>query len=733
MKGLSVTIGVAAIALSTTFAQIVIDTTNPIQFGIYAHGMLTYHRTGAFSQLGSIAKPAVPFSDAWGDGISFGALLNSLLSSIIEANQLTAAIHLGLRVGFALQSVILDAVESHRFLIAGLPQQGQIIHTIKASLASFGGEGTIEFTPPFHENIRLHAGARLAWVYTAAFRQTERISIAGANPVFVGGDAVRRTIEGDIPTARNYEMYGMVGVSYNVPIEKRFAVVPEVFAAIPMTTHTADLPWKSWWLKAGISVKVTLPTTKPLVRDTLIERDTTVKVLPGTVRDTTVLLSVTYRTVINETEEVRYEYVHCRQLYERRLPPKAEVVPATIQLRIFERLSDSSIVELDTFYCREMVWTDFHPLLPYIFFDFGSRDLSLRYVQLTRTAAESYLPQVNLEQMNTYYSLLNIIGYGLRNNPAARLRIKGCVSRRERDRLSRWQVLARERAETVAQYLYQTWGINPSQIEILPVGLPTKPSNERSEDGVAENQRVELYSSDEHLLQHVMIRDTVLESRTAHIRLVPSIITPTPILRWNVELSHAGRILYKNGGEGECPAMLDVELHADRMRRLARSDTAPLMVRVRVEQQGKGLIETQRTIPLSIETLEQLRARDQATEVDRYILMLFDAGKAEPPRAGRSIIAHVRRRIQPGSTVSVIGSTDRTGSLRYNMELSLRRAKAVAALLSYPVAMVKGIGPDTVNYDNDRPEGRFHARTVKIEVEHPRPSRVYLSKPEHSR
>lgn len=729
MKGIFVIIGAAAIALSTALAQIVIDTTNPIQFGIYAHGMLTYHRTGAFSQLGSIPKPPVPFGDAWGDGISFGGLLNSPLSSLVEANQVTAAIHLGLRIGFALQSVMLDAVESHRFLVVGMPQQGHIIHALRASLASFGGEGTIEFTPPFHENIRLHAGARIAWVYTATFRQTERVSIAGANPVFVGGDVVRRTIEGDIPNARNYEMYGLVGVSYNIPIEKRFAVVPEIFAAIPMATHTSDLPWKSWWLRAGISVKVTLPTTKPVVHDTLIERDTLVKVLPEAAHDATVLLSVEYRTVVNETDDVRYEYVHCRQLYERRLPPKAEIVPAIVQLSIFERLSDSSIVELDTLYCREMVWTDFHPLLPYIFFDFGSSDLSLRYVQLTRTDAQSYIPQINFEQMNTYYSLLNLVGYGLRNNPAARLRIKGCISRRERDRLPRWHVLASERAETVAQYFYQTWGINPSQIEILPVGLPSKPSNERSDDGVAENQRVELYSSDETLLQHVMIRDTVLESRTTHIRLVPAISTPTTILRWSVELTHAGRVLYKNEGSGNCPAMLDVELSADRMRRLARSDTAPLLVQVRIEQQGKGQIETRRIVPLSIITLEQLRARDQATEVDRYILMLFDPGKAEPPHAGRSIIEYVRRRIQPGSTVSVIGSTDRTGSLRYNLELSLRRARAVATLLSYPVAQVRGIGPDTVNYDNDRPEGRFHARTVKIEVEHPRPSRTYLDRP----
>jgi hypothetical protein len=63
-----------------------------------------------------------------------------------------------------------------------------------------------------------------------------------------------------------------------------------------------------------------------------------------------------------------------------------------------------------------------------------------------------------------------------------------------------------------------------------------------------------------------------------------------------------------------------------------------------------------------------------------------------------------------------------------SLQLSKRRAKALARLLSYPAAKVVGIGPDTINYDNDLPEGRFHARTVKIEVEHPRPSRAYLDK-----
>jgi outer membrane protein OmpA-like peptidoglycan-associated protein len=709
--------------------QIVIDTTNPIQFGIYAHGALTWHRTGDFTQLGNYAKPAVPFGNAWGDGVAFGALVNSPLSSIIQANQTTASIHLGLRIGFAIQSVALSAIENQRFIVAGAPVDGEIVHSINASFASFGADGLLEYTPQFHDNIRLHVGARIAWVYTATFRQREQVQIPGARAVFSNGSAIRRVIEDDIPFARGYESYGLAGLSYNIRIEKRFAVVPEVMVNFPLVPHTSTEQWRSWWIRAGISVKVTIPTIKPTVRDTLIQRDTLVNVLAELERDTTILLSIEHRTVVNETDDVRYEYVHRRELYQRQIPKRKEVERALITLKVFERLPDSTLAELDTLRCREIVWTDFHPLLPYIFFDYGSSTLSTRYELLTRMDAQRYTPEVSLDQMKTYYSVLNIYGLALRKNSSSILRIKGCVSRREQQQLPNWRQLADERAEVIAQYLHQTWGIEEWRLQRLPVGLPAKPSNERHDDGVSENQRVELYSNDDDLLKPVMIRDTALESAVTHLVIASKVLSPTPILRWNATVTQAERVLYKGSGDGELPAVLNVELNNERMRRLIRSSNSPLTVTVSVEQDGRGWQALSHEIPLSVETLEQRIARQQITEVDRYILMLFDAGRAEPSASSRATIDYVRKRIQPGSILSIIGSTDRTGSLAYNLELSKRRAKAVARLLSYPAAKVVGIGPDTVNYDNDLPEGRFHARTVKIEVEHPRPSRAYLEKP----
>ncbi len=284
------------------------------------------------------------------------------------------------------------------------------------------------------------------------------------------------------------------------------------------------------------------------------------------------------------------------------------------------------------------------------------------------------------------------------------------------------------RANVIAAYLNQTWGIDTSQLILLPPGLPSKPSKERDADGISENQRAELYSSDAELMQPVMIRDTALESSATHLRLETHVTSPTPILRWRVTVTQSQRVLNKVSGDGEMPTYLDLELHNDLMRRLYRSGREPLTVTITVEQQGKGEQSLVHQIPLQVETLEQLRSRQQVTEVDRYILMLFDAGKAQPSPSSRTVIDYVRRRIEPGSIVSIIGSTDRTGSLAFNRELSKRRAQAVAKLLAYPIAKVEGIGPDTVNYDNDRPEGRFHARTVKIEVEHPRPARAYLER-----
>lgn len=69
--------------------------------------------------------------------------------------------------------------------------------------------------------------------------------------------------------------------------------------------------------------------------------------------------------------------------------------------------------------------------------------------------------------------------------------------------------------------------------------------------------------------------------------------------------------------------------------------------------------------------------------LDSGVLFKFDS--AEVLVTGREVLDRVAATIKPGSTVLVVGHTDRIGSADYNKGLSDRRAQAVAKYLASKV------------------------------------------------
>jgi outer membrane protein OmpA-like peptidoglycan-associated protein len=103
-------------------------------------------------------------------------------------------------------------------------------------------------------------------------------------------------------------------------------------------------------------------------------------------------------------------------------------------------------------------------------------------------------------------------------------------------------------------------------------------------------------------------------------------------------------------------------------------------------------------------------------EIDRFSLILFDVRSSDISPAGTSIIPVIRDRIQPNSTVTITGYTDRLGDAAYNQQLAENRAATVARTLGTGTA--QGVGQADL-YDSSLPEGRLYTRTVNIVIETP--------------
>jgi len=710
-----ITIFVAA----TTFvsAQVVIDTTNPIQFGVFGHIGQSTMQINGISQLVGYKKPYSLFQNSNGESVSFGGEINAPLSSMMKATLTTASIHAGIRLGFNVGRAQPVAEENTLFIVNGVPTPGVIRYTLEARFSSIGLEPMVEFTPPFHDNIRIHAGLRTAWVYAANFTQIESIS-SPSTVEFIHGSQQRMKYEGEVPTYSKIEVAALVGLSYNINLSKRFSIVPEMFYQVPINNHTTDADWDTKYLRMGISVRVVLPTTKPTVKDTLIQRDTITKAIPDIITENTEIVSRNYRLTINEADDVRYEFTTVSEHYLKTIPKAKPILTASINTEVYQVFPDSSVIKLDTLVCDEIVWNDFHPLLNYVFFEENSSKLQVKYNQLRTQDVAEFKSKNDETQMETYYNMMNIIAQGLSRFPKSKITINGCTSKKEFNSNPDWKNLAKERADVVAKYFSQNWNIEPSRLNITYTGIPKKPSNEKNDDGSSENQRVEIYSENEELLEPVMLRDTLLESDVAQVRIFTNIKTGTPINSWVIRGEQDRKVIFSQTGLGVPPDSLDVILSRNIMRRLIRNDTATFNITVTLDQQGKGEVKDIVKIPMVVRQIEKLRKQQMMTEVDRYILMLFDFGKDNLTTANEKVVDYIKQRIDKVANVSIIGTTDRSGNPEYNRKLSLRRAQSVNKILQFAKADIVGQGIDIVTYDNDLPEGRFHARTVLIEVEH---------------
>lgn len=715
-KLLILSVGILAFCAQTRLqAQIVVDTTNPIQFGIYTH-YSSNTISGGFNNLAGFNKPFALFGQGIGEGISFGGEINAPLSSLMKATELTASIHIGSRFGFYALRGILPATEQRTIIVQGTPQQLSIEHKLDVHFASFGIEPMFEFTPPTLDNLRFHVGSRIAWRYSYNFIQSDVIQ-EPASTTYIEGGNTRLKIEAAIPNINKTDVGALFGVSYNFQLSKRFAVVPEIFYQHQLNSFTSDLNWGSNAVRAGVSVRVTLPTTKPVVKDTIRQQDTTTRAVPDLTESSVELVDRTQTLQRKETDELAFETVIIRERYIRSVPKAKQIDNARLTLRVFKLESDSTMKNLDTLVCNEIIMNDFHPILNYVFFENNSAILPAKYIHLRESDTKDFKLRNDNTQMETYYNVLNVLAHGLVTDPSVSLTITGCTSGEEAKQANA-QELAKSRAESVAQYFISTWKIDPARLSIVSRKLPSKPSGERSWEGVEENQRVEITSNNAKVLEPIMLRDTILESKTAVMRVQGTVFSQLPVASWKVSGEQDRRVLFTKTGTGELPDFVDVPLDYEVMRRLDREGVAMNMnVIASITPIGKDAVQQTVTIPIQIVRESKLAQNAGASEVDRYVLMLFDFNKDALTTQNENLVHFIKSRLKDVHAVSVVGTTDRSGSEVYNQKLSERRAKSVAQVLNFPGAQVVGAGEDSVSYNNDLPEGRFHARTVKIEVE----------------
>jgi outer membrane protein OmpA-like peptidoglycan-associated protein len=586
----------------------------------------------------------------------------------------------GYGVGFLLQSPILSQIAvqlraGYSFIGGELTRSEHIGNALagEATVVDAYSEhriaprlGMLSVEPrlsirPFDLPLAIDVGYELGWVAQREYEQQETLTAPG-DATFLDGTRVRNRRSGEIPEASPLYMAATGGLSYDIMIGRRLVVSPEISYRQQLNDVLADSAWKANALRVGASVALRLAPRPP------------------------------------------------------QTPDARGVLTATINaMGVQSDGTESPIVQMRV---EEFMSTRLRPLLNYVFFDDDSSELPSRYDRLDRSATSTFAIDRlhDRDVMQTYRDVLNIIGRRMLDDPTATIRIIGCNAD---DGIEKGNTeLSRRRAERVRDYLRDTWSIPERRMRIEARNLPSVPSNAADADGIAENRRVEIVADHRSITAPVVTADTLRVSDPPTIRFRAHAGSDAGVASWSLVAMQGGRVLRELGGRGDVPPVIDWSLADDRAS--MPRDAEPLDFRLDVvDNDGRTISTPLASIAVEQMTLRRKRAERIADrEIDRYSLILFDFGSAELDDANRSIADLIRSRITRGSTVEIVGHTDRVGDEELNRKLSRDRAMNVAHTLGVGHENARGLG-ESAMFDNDLPEGRFYCRIVDVTVETP--------------
>jgi outer membrane protein OmpA-like peptidoglycan-associated protein len=376
----------------------------------------------------------------------------------------------------------------------------------------------------------------------------------------------------------------------------------------------------------------------------------------------------------------------------------------------------------------EYLSRNIHPLLNYIFFDDNSDKMPSRYTSLSDTQTDTFTPNrlFGVTTMEVYYTMLNVLGYRLKNQPDAKITLIGCNSNTGVEKGN--QTLSTRRAETVKAYLTSIWKIDPARISIQARDLPLNPSSSKDSpgDSDAENRRVEIQASWD-IAQPLVISDTLREATPPTIRFYSKAYGSATPSQNSIKVEQRGQKVNTISKSGAVRPVTDWRINKD--KNTIPLDTVPITYRLEVDYDSSMNQKSNRqSMPVEQITVQKKRReRVNDIEKDRYSMILFDFGKSTLGEFNTRIAQIIKddKRITTKSKVTIIGSTDLIGTAEANKRISEERAKAVAAALNVSKTTVKefsvlGKGKEQpLAFENEYPEGRFYCRTVVVDVENP--------------
>ncbi len=700
---------------SSVFSQRISDKERkPFMYvGAYLLGNYNMH-SASFTQLGTFPNCCPQFSSGTGFGLAYGGIVQLPIQDdfLFEARIGLSSVGAALKQTEAIGNTL---VRSTTAPFDTITQTAIVEHTIDSRIQLLTIEPSIRkeiFIPNLFGQVGISAGIPIG----AQFDQREQL-ITPSSSTFSDGRTIRNEfVNQAIPDATSLFITGLVGLSYKLPIGKFNSINPEIRYQYAFTSISA-VDWKPSTLQFGATALFGIlpPIEKVIKSDTLFYRDTII------VED----FSAKSEVVIKVNEKIEKEYINSEELeltrylifeeYKRIIPKESSI---TLSLDYNGINPDGSKTKNPQVVIEETEQIELFPLLPQIFFQENSSSLTSSNQKSisnkeTSTFDENALPRITLD---VHSQLLNIVGSRMKAKPNSTITVTGHNNTIGEE--GKNKVISSERAESVKNYLTTVWQIEPSRIQTKSQNLPSKPSNNTTQDGQEENRRIELVSNNFDILQPLKLRTVTKSATPPTIEILPSAQSEVGIQSWEVDVAQQDKSIRNIQGKNATP---------DKILWNLLEEPVPLLDEKAVITLSVGDVKGVKNQTKQTLTIQQLTIRKKRFEmkddkrIERYSLILFDFNKADLSAENRAIGLMIRDAIKPKSTVTIAGYADRQGLPEYNRDLAKRRCEAVKSFLGLEDSQVtiKAIGSDEQLYNNDLAEGRSYSRTVQIIIETP--------------
>lgn len=645
------------------------------KIGIFGHYNINAFNS-SFSQLPGVPNCCTEFTGGSGSGFSVGALAEYPFQRFFQFDG-TEKFSFSLRALFSSIDGRIRASENTTVIVDGVSQAGAFDHLLDSKLNYFSIEPGIRYN--VIDKLGLFGGFNVGFGILSKYSQREELTHPADRGTFIDGRRIRNEYSGNIPNASTIQAGLKIGAGYDLPLNKKewLFISPEVFYNYNFTKVVSGLNWNIHTISLGIAVKYQEPPPPP--PPPLPPISPPLPVLPQP--DAPPVITASVRAVEVDSNNV---------------------IKPDFNIRI-----------------EDFVTLNMRPLLNYIFFDENSAELPVRYKKLkpSETNKFEFKGLQDLNALETYYHVLNIIGKRLKDNPNAKLTLVGTNSNNREEKNNKELSLAR--ANTVKDYLVDVWDVNPASVKLTSRNLPAQPSRKNEPDGEEENRRVEIICDDISITDPVITIDTMRALSTSLIRFLPKASAEAGIKNWKINVSQENKELAGFSGKEDPPDKLDWELSGKNGS--SPKSRGKIEYSLSVEDSlGQSMKTQKRFLPVEQITIERKRQSKQADkEFEYYSLILFDYGKTSLMREHLKVVDFVKNRLTANANVFIYGYTDRMGEEKVNKRISEQRAKAVASRLKIPKSTYAGIGESQLLYNNDTPEGRFYCRTVTITIETP--------------